>query len=488
LIQNENPIINGSLELIYPRHLGFQYKSYNGLQDATFLEDAYPEMSSLSFIVSNLKGLPDTEKYANWQKHAQAFKYKLYENFASNNKNLNNYKEFAGNVYDNLHIALDKKVNKTVENFAKKIPSANNQLQQIQEIESYVKNNIQYNRYFDTNENLSDIFKTKQANQFETIKLYLTLFSIFNIKTEMVFTSNRFNINFDPEFESIEHLRDVLLHFPDCKVYLDPVSFEYRTPLFDNNYGNNYGLFIREKEFGGVKMGIAVLDFIEIPNEITHDYMNIVVDFTKNIENPSIETEIKFNGYAAMNFQPLKDFMPPEQYQDILKQVAENYTASGEIIKMETENDGLAFIAKKPFIFRIQFNGENMTQKAGDNILFKIGETIGRQMEFYQEEARVLPVEIDYPHYYTRSIIVKIPKGYKIKSTSDFELNYSTVMENNQVASFQSTAIVRNNELVVSNSELYKIVNYPLEVYDSYKKVINAAADFNKIVIILEKE
>lgn len=487
-MQNEAPILKGSFELIHPNHLGFQQKSYNGLSEATFKENVFEEMNSWWVETNNLKGLPDNERYSNYQKHVQCFKYKLYENFANNNRNLNNYKEFAGNVYDNMHVALSKKTDKALSNFAKNIPSKQNKLEQIQEIEKYVKNTVQYNRFFDTNANLEDAFKTKQANQYELIKIFITFFEKLGIKYEMVFTSSRFELTFDKEFESIENLRDILFYFPENKVYMDPIAFEYRVPMFNNDYGNNYGLFIREKEFGGVKMGIGVLDFIEIPNEITHDYMDIVIDFTENIENPKVFTEIKYGGYAAVNFQPLKDYMPPEEYQKILKQIAENYTASGEIEKIETENDGIENIGKKPFVLKMQFEGENLTQKAGSNILFKIGETIGRQMEFYQEEKRILPVEIDYPHYYSRKISVKLPKGYKIKSTADFNMDYSTVMNDVKVANFTSEAKWTNNELVVTNEEFYTVIDYPLEYYESYKKVINAAADFNKIVIVIEKE
>ena len=487
-MQTEAPILKGSFELIHPKHLGFQNKSYNGLANATLKEDVFEEMNSLLVETTNVKGLPDNERYSNYQKHVQCFKYKLYENFANNNRNLNNYKEFAGNVYDNMNVALNKKTDKALSNFAKNIPVKQNKLEQIQEIEKYVKNNIQYNRYFETNANLEDAFKTKQANQFEIIKIYLTFFEKLGVKHEMVFTSSRFDLTFDKEFESIENLRDILFYFPESKVYMDPIAFEYRVPMFNNDHGNNYGLFIREKEFGGVKMGIGVLDFIEIPNEITHDYMDILIDFTENLENPKVSTEIKYGGYAAINFQPLKDFMPPEEYQNVLKQIAENYTASGEIEKIETENDGIENIGKKPFVLKMQFEGENLTQKAGSNILFKIGETIGRQMEFYQEEKRILPVEIDYPHYYTRKIVVKLPKGYRVKSTNDFKMDYSTVMNDVKVANFVSEAKWANNELVVTNEEFYTVIDYPLEHYESYKKVINAAADFNKIVIVIEKE
>lgn len=487
-MQSEIPILKGSFELIHPSYLGFKYKSYNGLAEAIFKEESHDNMNSLYIEVENLKGLPNTERYSNWQKHVQSFKYKLFENFENNNKNLNNFKEFASNVYDNLHMPLNKKTEKAILGFAKNIPVKSSKLEQVQEIEKYLKSTIQFNQYFDTNKTLEEVFKTKQANQYEIIKIYLTFFEKFGIKNEMVFTSNRFDLTFDPEFESIENLRDVLFYFPEIKVFMEPTAFDIRTPLFNNGLGGNYGLFVKEKEFGGVKMGIGVLEMIEIPNEITHDYMNIEVDFSKSTDNPKVTTQINYGGYAATNFQPLKDFMPTEDYQKILKQIAENYTGGGEIEKVTTENDGLEMVGKKPFVFHIEFDGENFTQKAGGNILFKIGETIGKQMEFYQEEKRVLPVEIDYPHYYTRKITLKIPQGFKIKSIADFKMNYVTEIEGEKVAGFISDATLENNTLTITNEEYYKVLHYPLEHYESYKKVINAAADFNKIVIVLEKE
>jgi hypothetical protein len=70
---------------------------------------------------------------------------------------------------------------------------------------------------------------------------------------------------------------------------------------------NHNGLFLKEKLFAGVAMGISEMGFIEIPgSEITHDFMDITIDFTKDIENPSISSRIAFGGYAALNFQPLK--------------------------------------------------------------------------------------------------------------------------------------------------------------------------------------
>jgi hypothetical protein len=486
--QTEIPTVQTTFELIFPNHLIFKHKSYNELEEAVYAKEKHGENASLMVKAEMVVGLNDDEKYANREVNLKQFRYKLDENLANGAKNIYQFKSFASDVYENIFTALDKKTDKSISEFIKKIKVEKDELKQIQAIENHIKSSIGYNNYFNSNKTLADVFNSKQANQVEIIKIYIAVLKKFNIKTELVFTSSRFDVIFDPEFESYENLRDVLLYFPNSKMFLEPHSFEYRTPLFNHVYGNNYGLFVKEKEFGGAKMGIGSLEFIEIPNDITHDFMNIVIDFTEDLNNPIVHTKIEYGGYAAVNFQPLKEFMPLNQYNDILKQIAENYTLGGEVLTLETQNDGIENIGKKRFVLDLKFEGNVLTQKAGPNILFKLGETIGRQMEFYQDEKRVQPVEIDYPHYYTRKITLKIPKGYKIKGLESANMNFDTKINDQIVAKFESKVKITDSTLVVDNEEFYSVIHYPLEVYESYKKVINAAADFNKIVVILEKE
>lgn len=487
-IQEEYPIVKSTFELIFPSHLVFKYKSYNNLTEAKLKENIFEGKNSISFEDFNIIGLPDDERYSNWNAKIKMFLFKLEGNTISGAKNLFNYKEFAGNVYENLFIELDKKNLSATADFCKNIAVSKDTELQIWEIENKIKKTIVFNGYFDGNKTFGDVFKTKQANELELIRLYIAVFKHFNIEHQLVFTSKRFTQYFDNEFETTEHLKDVLFYFPSVNKYMEHISIEYRIPLFNFNYGNNYGLFIKEKEFGGVKMGIGTLGFIEIPNgEITHDYMDITVDFTKDMENPLIQTIVKFGGYSAMNFQPMKDFTTEVQYKEMVKEISKNYTYDTDPKSIKTENDGTEFVGKKPFILNLNFEGSELTQKAGDKILFKLGETIGKQMEFYQEDKRILPIEIYYPHYYTRTIKIILPNGFVIKNLEALNMNHKVKIKDTIEASFISSYIQSENIVTVINTEKYNVINYPLEVFDAYKAVINAAADFNKITLIISK-
>lgn len=488
LMQDEYPIANLNFELIVPEHLVFKTKSYNGLSEVKIDSESTPKKLILSINEKSIAALDNDEKYSNWYANLKTFRYKLDENLISGAKNLYNFKEFATNFYDRSHPELDKKQLKAIDDFCKNIPKSNDLQEQIWNIENKVKKTIAYNRYLDASENLAEVLKIKQANQMDIIKLYFAIFNNFKIENNLVFSSNRFKNLFDKDFESYENLSEILFYFPSIKKYIAPTQIEFRIPLFPIYLGNNYGLFIKEKAFAGVNMGIGEIKFIEIPGtEITHDTMDITVDFTANIENPLITNNMTYGGYSALNFQPIKDFVSADEYKKILKNVSENYTAGAEYKTLTTANDGTDYIGKNTFHLDLSFEGKDLIQKAGESYLFSIGQTIGKQMELYQESKRTLPVEIDYPHSYSRKIKILLPKGTTVKNLEKFAMNYKTEIEGKTQAEFSSNYKQTDNEIIIENTEYYNIINYPKESFDQYKAVINAAADFNKIVLVVNK-
>lgn len=488
-MQNEYPIVKNSFQLIYPNHLFFKTKSYNGLSEAV-LEENKPskKLSTLTINETDTPALDDDEKYSNWNANIKRFRYKLDENYANGSKNLNNFKEFSSNLYERFHPELNKKEQKIIDDFCKGITKSDDLQEQVWNIENKIKKTINYNRYHNAQESFQSIIKSKQANQTDIIRLYIEVFKAMGVENNIVFTSNRFNIPFDKDFESYENLSDLLFYFPTIKKFMTPTEIEYRIPLIPSELAGTDGLFIKEKNFAGTKMGIGEINSITIPGtEITHDVMEITVDFSKDIENPLVTDKIQFGGYSALNFQPVKDFASPEQYKTFLKSIAENYTVETEYKDLKTENDGVENIGKKPFVLNVSFEGKDLIQKAGENYLFSVGQTIGKQMELYQENKRILPVEINYPHSYSRKIKIILPEGATVKNLEKFNMNHSAEINGKTEAVFTSKYEKKGNEVIVENTEYYNVLNYPLADFESYRKVINAAADFNKIVIILNK-
>lgn len=485
-LQSNVPILHNEFQLISPKHLKFKTKCYNGLPEPVLGVANDTLKNTLTISADNIPGIEDDEKYSNRDLKLKLFRYKLDENSYTGAKNIGSYAKFTSNFFDRINPELDKKQLKSIEDFCSQIPKSNDPQEQIWNIENKIKKTINFNKYGNSLETITDILKAKQANKVDMLKVYLAVLKQFNIESKVVLASNRYEIPFDKDFESYENLDEALLYFPAIKKYLTPTEIQYRIPFFPDPLGNNNGLFISQKIFGGVAMGISDVAFIELPSaEVTKDIMDITVDFTDDVENPKITTDVTFGGYTAIDFQPVKDFASADQYQTFLKAIAKNYTLDAEYTSLKTENEGLDYVGKKPFIMKIAFDGKELVQKAGGNYLFSVGKLIGSQMELYQENKRVLPVEIDHPHSYIRNIKIKLPKGMKAKNLEKFVMDFKTQIENKTQAGFVSNYSEKNGEIIVTNSEYYNVVNYPLENFTDYKNVINAAADFNKIVVIL---
>jgi hypothetical protein len=95
---------------------------------------------------------------------------------------------------------------------------------------------------------------------------------------------------------------------------------------------------------------------------------------------------------------------------------------------------------------------------------------------------------MDYPITYKHKIQFEVPKGYEVSGLKDGNFIKKCEVDGNLIAQFHSTAKVENGLVSVEVVEFYKQVDFPKEQYEPFREVINAAADFNKLVLILEKK
>ena len=105
----------------------------------------------------------------------------------------------------------------------------------------------------------------------------------------------------------------------------------------------------------------------------------------------------------------------------------------------------------------------------------------------YQEEERKLPVSNQFNKQYIRKIIINIPEGYTVENLDSLNMNIVYEKEGNKDMGFISSYKVETNQLIIECEEYYNSVNYPVDEYPAFENVINAAADFNKLAIVLKK-
>ena len=131
--------------------------------------------------------------------------------------------------------------------------------------------------------------------------------------------------------------------------------------------------------------------------------------------------------------------------------------------------------------------GTALIEKTGKDVLFKIGDVIGPQSELYQEKERQDPIDMFYAHHYSRTIKVEIPEAYKPAGLEALKMSIKFDFNGKPACGFVSDYKLENNLLTVNISEYYNVIQLPKEEFENFRKVINAAADFNKVNIVLEK-
>ncbi len=230
---------------------------------------------------------------------------------------------------------------------------------------------------------------------------------------------------------------------------------------------------------------IKFIDAVKYDKNFSNHFVK--VHFAGEITNPSIEAEIQMGGYYAAYLQPYYSYLSPEDQKKLTDQLLNQFLEDTEIKNLKVENGEREYLGVNPFIIKTTLIGNDLVESAGNNYIFKIGELIGKQVEMYQESQRKMEVENNYNRLYERVITVDIPKGYKISNMKNLNMDISYPAIGDKSLSFVSSYTLDQDKLIVNIKEYYAQMTIPVKEYENFRKVVNAAADFNKISIILEK-
>ena len=82
-----------------------------------------------------------------------------------------------------------------------------------------------------------------------------------------------------------------------------------------------------------------------------------------------------------------------------------------------------------------------------------------------------------------------MPQGYTAKGLEKLKMNLVYKDEEGKdLYGFISDYELKGNIIIVNCKEYYSRTFYPKSRFETFKKVINAAADFNKISILIQKK
>jgi len=482
---------NVDFELLAPSNLIFQFKTYNGLPEAV-KDSTNKDKNHWKLQLKELGSL-EKEEQAPYSAMSKYLVYKLKQNTNNPGNDVVSYRIGSQNIYKNLYSDIDSKLGNKIKGFLKTIDGIDSKdlTTRIRAIENYVKANFYVGEISREDlEDISSILDNKVANEIGIVKLYLALFNALDIKHQIVYTTDRREMKFDKDFEAYNFLQEHLIYFPKNKLYMAPAKLDSRLGFPSGYLTDNYGLFIKQVTLGGFTSGVGSIKYIKPVNYDKTNYdlvMNVSFD-PDDFTITKLKMDRTMDGYYAVYVQPFMDVAKEENRDEMIDGVIKSINPNFEIIEKKVLNASSKDFGNKPLQIIAELKSEDYVDKAGNKYLFKIGNIIGPQQEMYQEKVRQLPVENEFERSYDRKIIVDIPEGYQFKNLDKININESYSKDDKELFMFKSSCEIKDNQLIVSIIEHYNQNIIDFSLYEEYRTVINSAANFNKVTLVLEKK
>jgi hypothetical protein len=482
----QNSIIHKDVDVdIYsPLNLIYEARGYNGFPQFvtdTVLKDKNHISSGIDFI----DGLIE-EKYSSYDANKMRFDYQLTYNTVKGNARLYSW-EYCGTDLYNAIFNFEKAEIKAMDKLISKLglSSMKTDDEKIQALEQFMKTNI--NQSGD-NISIDKMLEVKYGNDFSLERLYVGAAKQMNIPVEVVLTTDRTNHRFDNNFASWNNLREYLVYYPSLDKYLCCSNYLSRLGFPPPEYTANKGLFIKETTLGDIRTGISKIKYIEAPvYTLSQNNLTESVSFNPETFTPTVHVTQEYTGYHAYYIQPAVFYMDANQKTELMDNLSK-FIGKETIVKSnKISGTDKTEILIKPFVVESVLETPQLVENAGNKYLFKVGALIGEQAELYQEKARQSDAEITYAHSFTRNIEIKIPDGYKIKNPDDINIKKEYISDGKALSTFVSTYKIEGNVIKINIYEDYEAITYPKEKFEPFRAVINASADFNKVVLIFEK-
>lgn len=482
------PFEKATFQLLVPDHLSFSVKGANGFTvDKEVVENGKRVTRAKA---TNLPGLDD-EKYAETEPYSGNIQYKLSYNVSKDKDvRLFTWSDLAKRVYNNYTTFTDKELKAAGELIKQAgIKESASEEEKIIALEGYIKQNINSDKdaVGEDAGKIEKIVKTKVASEDGVTILFIACFEKMGINYQIVYPSKRDEIALDEEFENYRLADDFIFYFPGTGNYIAPAASAMRYPYIPPYWAATKGLFLKGTTIGSMKTAIASFDSIAIqPYEKSAHNMEVKLTMTEGMDAMKVHSKQILLGYGASNYRPAFNLLPKDKLEEFTKDVVKSVSKSENITNIKVENTAYTESnSGKPLTIEADMESPELVEKAGNRYLIKMGEVIGPQEQMYQEKPRKLPIIMQYPHMLDRNITFTIPDGYEIKNLADININ---VTDARQTMGFVSSYILKGNELKINVHEFYKVTDYPLDMFEQFRKVINASADFNKVTLIMVKK
>ena len=492
ILQSETPAHDVTFELISPQALTFEARVYHG--PAMIPDTTMPGRHALRLHLNNVPGLRN-EAFANVKAQRMRAEYKLAYMASKGQVRQFTWADASQFVYRNVNnltkdeakaVAKILTASKLLASPVSTLPLAD----RVRAAENYVK--LNFNLEEGASGSLEQVAATHNAPEAGFSHLLAAIYRAMGIDFEVVVTSSREAAPFDGTFDTWNYLDHFAFYFPATGQYLAPGRPDYRYGMLPADWTGGSGLFIKGVKLGNTESAVGkVKDIPALGADQSPQDIDATVIFAPDLSSSTIRLRQTLGGYPAAEIQPFWTMIPEAKRTEILQDLQKSVVPdASNFQKLEVRNveRGISPL-DKPFIVEGQMESAALLDKAGPRYLFKIGTLLGPQTELYQKEERQFDVENDNNHRYLRTIRFDVPAGYAVRNLNDLNVDVKAGPDTAKPEfDFRSSYVQNGQTITVTVAENYRQLRWPKADFEAFRAVVNAAANWNKVVLVLDKK
>ncbi len=485
-VQFSYPVKSYNFSLTCPENLEYDFKIYNASGEILKTDDS-EDYNQYELSLDNIPALFE-ENFAAYDNSKIRLECKLAYNSNVGNKRINTWGVAGKTIYNRINSLSSDEV-KAFSKFVKGLDLNGDPLEAFKRAEHYIKTNFFFEKNAgDVGNQIDLILKNKYATSSGFTKLYVALLNHLDIEHEIVLAADRYKHSFDPDFDTWNYLDEYLIYINQSDQFLSVKETSFRLGTIDDSYIGTKALFIKTVQIQDMNYPVAHISMIGSPSyKENFDNLNIGVSFSENLENNTVKVKRSYKGYSSQYYKMAMVMLEEERTKEMLDEIIKYLSQDAEIKNIKVLEEDFNYKNwGDPFEVEGEFNTQQYIESAGDILLFKVGELIGPQSELYQESARTTDVVNFFNRGYFRKININLPDGYSIQNPDDLIINEKVIKNGKTIFVFVSSYTIKGQKLEIEINEYYDELYYPKESFEEFRKVINAAADWNKIILVLE--
>jgi Domain of Unknown Function with PDB structure (DUF3857) len=486
--QGSIPCRDARFEIYAPYFVELKVVPHNGFGPIV-IDTTNPRFTYYKTTASNLQSI-ETEKYCNKILYLAHVDFSFYRNLESNKKEAISWNKIGAKYIDAVSMEKDSKKKmikylESLEDFAK----ITDPEEAVIFLENHFKNKFQITNDIKREDafNLNYVFRNKLTSGSGFTKLLLTAFQCTKVKVNLVLTNDKSRIELDTTLPSSLYLKEPLLYFPEYQKYIVPDNSFYRYPYLPDAFEGNKALII--KTFNENNTTTSFGELMDLPfTDCNYSNHNIYADatFDMDADKTIVSYKQELTGHMAAAYRPAFNLLTKEKQDEQLKDLANINNVKEDVYEnISITNKEYENIKKNvPLLLATKITTTGMLEKAGRAYLFKVGKLIGTQAEMYQEKARICDIDVDMAHHLKRVLTVIVPEGYVAKNLDKLII---TAKDGDKYG-FVSNYTQEGNKITITIDEYYCQRKISKTEINKFRATINAAADFEKSVILLEKK